>query len=153
MVCGPEAHIAAAVRLVAFSAAMKGRAELLLHPGDFTFAGGLAGGLALLGRSDRPTAIFAANDLMAAGVVAAAARVGLRIQHDVSIAGFDDSAVTHFIWPPLTTVQQPIRAMGRAAIHYLVALAGRGVDQASQIDLPLKLIVRESTAPPPDAAQ
>ncbi|WEK47827.1 MAG: LacI family DNA-binding transcriptional regulator [Candidatus Andeanibacterium colombiense] len=148
MVCGPEEHIAASVRLIAFRDATKGRAEVLLHPGDFAFAGGLAGGTALLDRADRPTAIFAANDFMAAGVVVAATRLGLRVPQDVSIGGFDDSAVAHFIWPPLTTVRQPIRSMARAAIDYLVALAGGREPPAARMELPLSLVVRESTAPP-----
>lgn len=151
MVCGPEAHIAAGVRLVAFREALAGKAELVLHPGDFTFSGGLGAGLALLDRAEPPTAIFAANDFMAAGVVAAATRLGLRIPRDLSIAGFDDSAVAHFIWPPLTTVRQPIRAMARSAIEYLVARAGGHGTPRTSVELPLNLIVRESTAPPPSA--
>jgi LacI family transcriptional regulator len=149
MICGPEAHIAASIRQVAFSDAVSGAAELIFHPGDFTFSGGFAAGTALLDRPDRPTAIFAANDFMATGAVAAATRLALQIPRDVSIAGFDDSAVTHFVWPPLTTVRQPIRAMARAAIEYLVKRAGGNENQRDQIELPLELVVRQSTAPPP----
>lgn len=145
MVAGPEAHIAAAVRLVAFREAVAGKAELIVHPGDFTFTGGLAAGAALLESPGRPTAIFAANDFMAAGVIVAATRLGLRVPEDVSIAGFDDSAVAHFIWPPLTTVRQPIRGMAHAAIESLVARAGGLATPRQQIDLPFELMVREST--------
>jgi DNA-binding LacI/PurR family transcriptional regulator len=83
-------------------------------------------------------------------VVVAATRLGLRVPQDVSIAGFDDSAVAHFIWPPLTTVRQPIRAMARAAIEYLVARAGGRETPDQQTELPLTLVVRESTAPARD---
>lgn len=154
MICGPETHIAAGGRLVAFRKAIEGKAELVLHPGDFTFAGGLVAGRALLDKTDRPTAVFAANDFMAAGAIVAATSLGLQVPHDVSITGFDDSAIAHFVWPPLTTVRQPIRAMARAAIEYLVALAsGREESPEPQTDLPLTLIVRESSAPPPTAAK
>jgi LacI family transcriptional regulator len=152
MVCGPEAHIAAGVRLVAFRETLAGRAELVTHPGDFTFDSGIAGGLALLDTTDRPTAIFAANDFMAAGVVAAASQLGLKVPGDVSVAGFDDSVVAHFVWPPLTTVRQPIRGMARAAIEYLVARAGGGEAPGERMALPLQLVVRQSTASAPSAA-
>ena len=144
-VAGPESHIAAAVRLVAFRDATAGRAELIVHPGDFTFAGGLAGGEALLAVDEPPTAIFAANDFMAGGVVAAVTRRGLKVPDDVSVAGFDDSAIARFIWPPLTTVRQPIRGMAHAAIEYLVALAGGQETPPRRLELPSRLIVREST--------
>ncbi|MBT2134457.1 LacI family DNA-binding transcriptional regulator [Croceibacterium sp. LX-88] len=152
MICGPETHIAAGVRLVAFREALQGKAELILHPGDFTFAGGLAAGRELLGGPDRPTAIFAANDFMAAGAIVAATSLGLQVPRDVSVTGFDDSAVANFIWPPLTTVRQPIRAMARAAIEYLVALASGRDGPEPRAELSLRLIVRESSAPPGAAA-
>jgi LacI family transcriptional regulator len=148
-VAGPENHIAAGVRLVAFREALEGKAELAVHPGDFTFAGGLAAGEALLAGRERPTAIFAANDFMAAGVIASATRRGLRVPHDLSVAGFDDSAVAHFTWPPLTTVRQPIRAMAAGAIEYLVALAAGSETPARRRELPFELVVRESTAAVP----
>lgn len=145
-VAGPQAHIAAAVRLVAFQEATAGRAELIVRPGDFTFAGGLAAGEALLALAEAPTAIFAANDFMAGGVVAAATRKGLRVPQDISVAGFDDSAIARFIWPPLTTVRQPIRKMAQAAIEYLVALAAGCETPPSRTELPSRLIERESIA-------
>jgi LacI family transcriptional regulator len=146
MVAGPENHIAAGVRLVAFREALDGRAELLVRAGDFTFTGGLAAGEALLKAAERPTAIFAANDFMAAGVIAAATRQGLRVPEDVSVAGFDDAAVAHFTWPPLTTIRQPIRAMAKAAIEYLVAQSSGATTPPQQVELPFQLIERSSTA-------
>jgi LacI family transcriptional regulator len=149
LVAGPENHIAAGVRLVAFREAVDGKAELVVRADDFTFAGGLAAGEALLAGSQRPTAIFAANDFMAAGVIASATRLGLRVPHDLSVAGFDDSAVAHFTWPPLTTVRQPIRAMAAGAIEYLVAHAAGSETPARRRELPFELVVRESTAAVP----
>ncbi|MXO58163.1 LacI family DNA-binding transcriptional regulator [Altererythrobacter salegens] len=153
VVCGPESHIAARIRSLAFQYAIGGRAEVFLHPGDFFFSGGLAAGEALLGRPDRPSAIFAANDFMAAGVIVAATRLGLRVPDDISVVGFDDSVVARFIWPPLTTVRQPIRAMARWAIEYLVALASGRETPERKLELPLSLMVRESTAPPAQVDQ
>jgi LacI family transcriptional regulator len=146
-VSGPQEHIAAAAREVAFREALSERADLAVQPGDFTFAGGLAAGERLLGSSERPTAIFAANDLMAAGVVAAATRAGLRVPQDISVAGFDDSVIAHFVWPRLTTVRQPVREMARAAIEYLLARAGGAEMPAERTVLPIELVVRESTGP------
>lgn len=148
-VAGPEAHVAAGVRSVAFREALAGKAELIVHPGDFTFSGGLAAGEVLLGLADRPTAIFAANDFMAAGVVVSATRANLQVPGDVSIAGFDDSAVAHFIWPPLTTVRQPIRDMAAAAVEYLVANAAGRETPARTRKLEFELIKRQSTGPAP----
>jgi LacI family transcriptional regulator len=146
-VSGPKSHIAAGVRLVAFSDAIEGKADLVVHPGDFTFAAGLAAGDTLLGSPKPPTAIFAANDFMASGVMAVAARLGLRVPEDVSIAGFDDSPAAQFTWPRLTTVRQPIRQMAHDAIGYLVAVASGREGGAPQIELPVQLVVRESTGP------
>jgi len=151
-VSGPDAHIAAGVRVIAFREALARAAEPLesiVQAGDFTFAGGLAAGEALLSRPDRPTAIFAANDFMAAGVVAAANRLGLRVPLDLSIAGFDDSAIARSVWPPLTTVRQPIRAMAQAAIHYLVELAGERERLPRHVVFPYQLVVRSTTGPAP----
>ncbi|OYW82841.1 MAG: hypothetical protein B7Z20_13370, partial [Sphingobium sp. 32-64-5] len=147
LIGGPEDHIAAAERVVAFREAAQGRAELVFHPGDFTFEGGLAAGEALLAMPDRPSAIFATNDFMAAGVVAAATQRGLRVPQDISIAGFDDSAVVRFMWPPLTTVRQPIRKMARAAIDYLVAQASGRELPERRVGLESELVVRASTGP------
>jgi LacI family transcriptional regulator len=147
-VSGPDAHIAASVRLVAFRdtlARCGAPVESTVVPGDFTFAAGLAAGEALFTRSDRPTAVFAANDFMAAGVVAAATHHGVRVPDEVSIAGFDDSAVSRFVWPPLTTVRQPIRAMAQAAIRYLIDLASGRESATQRTEFPFQLVVRSST--------
>lgn len=147
LVGGPEDHIAAAVRVVAFREAARGRADLLFQPGDFTFEGGLAAGEALLAMADPPSAIFATNDFMAAGVVTAATRRGLKVPEDISIAGFDDSAVVRFLWPPLTTVRQPIRKMAGAAVEYLIAQASGAELPERHAELASELVVRASTGP------
>ena len=107
--------------------------------GDFSFAAGAAIAERMLAADHRPTAIFASNDGMALGVLAQANRMGLRVPSDVAVAGFDDSPGSRMVFPPLTTVRQPIPAMARAAVLTLL-----GHDEASE-PLEYELIVRGST--------
>lgn len=95
----------------------------LVVPGDFTFPSGMAGCTALLGLPEPPTAIFAANDDMALGVLAAAQQHGLQVPRDLSVAGFDDAPLAGLVWPPLTTVRQPVSEMAEAAVDMLVSRA------------------------------
>ncbi|HLV03355.1 LacI family DNA-binding transcriptional regulator [uncultured Georgenia sp.] len=105
----------------------------------------------LLARPDRPTAVFAANDLMALATIDAARDVGLRVPQDLSVVGFDDVPEAVAATPPLTTVAQPIQQMGAEAIGLLVELvAGREV-ATEHVRLPTRLVERGSTAPPPDS--
>lgn len=147
LVNGPEAHRAAPVRRAAFLAEI---ARLGGNPdaaaqadGTFLFESGIDAGKILLDRADRPTAIFAANDEMAAGVVAAAGELGLRVPADVAVAGFDDSDVAGFVWPPLTTIRQPICEFSRLAVEMLINPRPDGPPQV--ISLPVELIVRRSS--------
>ncbi|WP_345763673.1 LacI family DNA-binding transcriptional regulator [Diaminobutyricibacter sp. McL0608] len=102
----------------------------------------------LLSRADRPTAIFAANDLSAIAVIKAATELGLDVPGDVSVVGFDDipEASTHN--RPLTTVAQPMQQLGAAAADLLVALMKGESPSPTHIRLPTRLIVRATTAPP-----
>jgi LacI family transcriptional regulator len=121
----------------------------LVYQGEFSFDSGVRGAQELLARPVRPTAVFASNDDMALGVLSTAQRLGLSIPADLSIAGFDDSPSASLVWPPLTTVRQPIEDMARVAVDLLVdstAEAGEG----TSVDLVLRheLVVRGSTAAP-----
>lgn len=109
---------------------------------------GYAAARTLLGRADRPTAIFAANDLQALGVYQAAREAGLGIPEDLSVVGFDDLPVVAWVDPPLTTVHQPLTEMAVAATELALALS-RG-EKLPQIGLELatSLTVRGSTAAP-----
>ena len=123
----------------------------LVHQGGFTFASGVDAAHHLLSRRTRPSAVFASNDDMALGVLATAQRVGLSVPDDLSIAGFDDSAASGLVWPPLTTVRQPMDGMARAAVEMLIA-ANRA-DGAVPVAgvhrvLPHELVVRDSTSAP-----
>ncbi len=116
----------------------------------FSHEAGVAAGLKLLGlpAHRRPTAIFAASDIIAMGVYQAARQLGLRIPDDLSIVGFDDTHLATLVSPPLTTVHQPLAAMGSAAVRSLVDIAhGRPVT-GGPIRLATRLMVRDSTAAP-----
>jgi LacI family transcriptional regulator len=94
-----------------------------------------------------PTAIFAMNDDSAAGVISAAAQMGLSVPSDVSVAGFDDSWIAQSVWPNLTTVYQPITEMAQAAAEMLIARNGTD-STPDAIELPYRIVLRDSTARP-----
>src|SRR5690606_29497721 len=87
---------------------------------------GVAAGERLLSMSPRPTAVFAANDLLAIGILQAARHAGVRVPADLSVVGFDGTVMADVTQPPLTTVVQPMRAMGRAAVRLLVETLQNG---------------------------
>jgi LacI family transcriptional regulator len=103
----------------------------------------------LLSRTPRPTAIFAGNDETAAGVYRTAYLRGLRIPHDLTVIGFDDSPLASRLCPSLTTMRQPIRDMGRLAAEKLIAKISRteGPSNAATTVFP-HLVVRESSGRP-----
>jgi DNA-binding LacI/PurR family transcriptional regulator len=103
----------------------------------------------LLSLAERPTAIFAASDLQALGVLEAAARLGLRVPDDLSVVGFDDVEIASYVG--LTTVRQPLTESGRHGARLLLrALAGEDIEPRGEL-LDLELVVRRTTAPPPRA--
>ncbi|MCC3765908.1 LacI family DNA-binding transcriptional regulator [Glycomyces sp. TRM65418] len=126
-----------------------------LHPdreltaaGRFDAESGGRAAAALLDLADPPTAIFAANDTMAIGVMREARSRGLRVPEDLSLVGFDDTYNAAWTEPPLTTVRQPLRRMGRVAARTLLELADGREPDSHHVQLATDLVVRESTAPP-----
>jgi LacI family transcriptional regulator len=115
---------------------------------DFEFAPGIAAAAALLDVSEPPTAIFAFNDAIAAGALVAAHQRGIRVPEDLSIVGFDDIKYATIVSPPLTTVRQPLAEIGRTGVHLLIRLIEGERPQSVRIELPVRLVVRGSTAPP-----
>ena len=103
---------------------------------------------ALLSHPDRPTAIFAANDLSAMGPMDVARELGLDVPGDLSVVGFDDIPESIRTTPPLTTVHQPIQAMGAAGITMLIALMNDSPVAQTHVRLPNSLVVRGTTAAP-----
>jgi len=147
---GAKDQAASEPRFKGFKKAMKAHGlaidEALVYQGDFTFPSGVAGANHLLARRQRPTAVFASNDDMALGVLSAAQRLGLQVPGELSIAGFDDSPAATLVWPPLTTVRQPIEEMARVAVDLLVTPAGNGDEPAAtERVLPHQLVPRDST--------
>ena len=117
-------------------------------PGEYDFEGGRNAARQLLALPRRPSAVFAANDLSAFGLMGVFQEHGLRIPEDVSVVGFDDVAAAAQVHPALTTVRQPLADMGRAAVSTLLAqIAGVGAG-TTRVTLPAELIVRRSTAAP-----
>lgn len=96
-------------------------ADELSVEGNYRFESGIQAGEHLLDRADRPTAILASNDEMAAGVLHVAHRLGIAVPAQLSVIGFDDSPTASHIWPPLSTVRWPITDMGSVAARKLVA--------------------------------
>jgi len=130
-------------------AGLKAQKSFILQ-GNFTRESGYACAARLLSRADPPTAIFAANDPMGVGALQAAHDLRLALPKDLSVVGFDDTLAAG-TYPPLTTVARDYKEMGRTAMRLLVERLNDEAQPATpaQIDVPIRLVVRQSTAPPP----
>ncbi len=150
-VAGRPDHYAVSERHLGFVDAMQSAAlpirEEWIKIGASTFDSGKDCGVALLKNTPRPTAIFAGNDEMAAGVMSIAHTLGIRIPEDLSVAGFDDSDLARQSWPALTSVRQPVQAMAKAAADLLFL----SLKTPSNTDLSrcfaCEIILRDSTGP------
>jgi LacI family transcriptional regulator len=152
-VMGREDHASAQARRKGFVDALAelGCPDFAEAAGMYQFEIGIDAAKALMQSPTPPTAIFAANDDSAAGVMAGLAQLGLKVPDDVSVAGFDDSWIAKSVWPYLTTMHQPIAEMGEEVARMLIerndAVAGT---QAKMLDC--QLVIRGSTAPPKQPA-
>ena len=120
-----------------------------LAQGEFSFRSGFECAERLLATTPPPTAIFASNDDMALGALAASRRFGLAVPGQLSIAGFDDTPMASTVWPQLSTVAQPIFQMAAAACDLIIggeARAGEGPPPSRLLDF--RVVMRESTAAP-----
>ncbi|WP_077037635.1 substrate-binding domain-containing protein [Pelomonas sp. KK5] len=120
------------------------RDPALVLRGDHTAPGGRDAAQKLMAMKDRPTAVFASNDLSAICAMPALLAAGLRVPDDISIVGFDDLPAASQLHPALTTVRQPIAEMGRAAVNTLLAVIAGLEVAARQVTLPTELVVRGS---------
>jgi LacI family transcriptional regulator len=108
--------------------------------------------VALLSLPDRPTAVFAANDLSAIAMVEVASNRGLSVPRDLSVVGFDDIPEASQLNPALTTIRQPMQNLGASAAHMLIALMAGEEPEHMHVRLPTRLVRRATTAPPPAAS-
>ena len=118
--------------------------EELVEEGDFRINGGYQAMKKFLKLSMPPTAIFAANDLLALGAMQVIQKKKYHIPEDFCIIGFDDIRLASFVYPPLTTIRQPMLEMGALAVKMLLRIIEEGEFNQRKIVLKSKLIIRES---------
>ena len=121
----------------------------LVVEGEFSFDSGVRGAEKLFNLKHRPTAVFAANDDMAAGVIRVALERGLRVPEDVSVCGFDDTPMSRQIFPALTTVHQPVRDMAHTAAIELLGAIHKRETVERMLHVPYTLQLRRSTGAAP----
>ncbi|MDD1966110.1 LacI family transcriptional regulator [Pseudomonas putida] len=155
-ICGPAQTSVARMRLAGYQRAMREAGvevqDSWVVESDFTGPSGYQAACTLL-ETDRPTAIFAANDMVGIGVLRAAAERNVKVPADLSVVGFDDIQMSQFVYPALTTVGQSILQLGERAAEVLlrrITTRGEAPDVQQSIVAP-SMVLRESTAPPPNA--
>jgi LacI family transcriptional regulator len=155
-IVGNPDQAASAERMAGFYEAVRefDDVETYIAQGDFSYASGLTAAKQLLDRRPPPTAIFASNDDMAAAVVSVAHRRHLDVPQQLTVVGFDDTMSAVTLWPPLTTVHQPVRELGAEALRLLAAQVSKPAEQAEPLGdhlLDYKIVHRQSVARPNDA--
>ncbi|MFF3849375.1 LacI family DNA-binding transcriptional regulator [Streptomyces sp. NPDC002328] len=149
---GPQRWYSARDRLDGWRSALAahGRAEPPVVEGDWSAASGYAAGRQLAADGGL-TAVFAANDDMAIGLIRALTEAGRRVPEDVSVVGFDDIPVAAYTTPPLTTMRQPFDTMAQDGLKLLVhAIENPRADPLPMTDPPVELVVRASSSAPPE---
>jgi DNA-binding LacI/PurR family transcriptional regulator len=150
---GPDQLWSCRARLDGYRSALR-RADLpvdedLVRFDELTADAGRRRARELLALPDPPTAIAAANDAQAFGVLQAIAERGLRSPTEISVTGFDDLPIATWATPPLTTVKQPLAAMAATAFWMLTSSPTEREVQPRHLELETTLVIRASTAPPP----
>lgn len=163
---GPSDNDEAQARLAGYREGLKAGMREAVFDGDFTEESGWAAGRRIALSRPRPDAVFAANDMMAVGCIAALREAGLRVPEDIAVAGFDDIPIARYVSPALTTIRVPIAAMGTAALEALSqavqaqaaqtraapgAKEARATKSPRAVVLPVELIVRRSCGAGPPA--
>ncbi|MFE5003319.1 LacI family DNA-binding transcriptional regulator [Streptomyces sp. NPDC056696] len=151
LVLGPDDHVPSMRKLAAARGVVRAAGGTLpedaVERAMFSLEGGQAAAARLMRRGI--TGIICASDPLALGAVRAARREGLRVPDDISVVGYDDSAFMNCTEPPLTTMRQPIEAMGRAAVELLVTQIQGGSVTPGELLFEPELVVRGSTAQAP----
>jgi LacI family transcriptional regulator, galactose operon repressor len=150
---GPQHNADARERLRGFRHAMRGMAvtatKALECSGDFTEESGFAAGHRLAELTPRPTAVFAANDSMAVGVLASLTAAGVKVPEEMSVVGFDDIPIARYVNPPLTTIRVDIAELGKCAFALLLDAIGNPAAHTPRHDLvATTLVVRKSCGAP-----
>ncbi len=146
---GPAGNVDAEERLRGYRKALaEGGGEIspsLEIDGDFSQLSGYESACEIIRREPRPTAVFAANDYMAIGLISALSERGVRVPRDMAVTGFDDIELARYLSPPLTTVRVDAYGLGeRAVIQWLEAVRSNGASRPKQEVLPTTLVVRTS---------
>lgn len=151
-ISGPSRNTFPHERLVGFRKAMfEHRLELRedwIFPGEYTMDSGRAAARHFAASNEMPTAIFAANDEMAIGLISTLKQLGFEVPRDVSVIGFDDIGVSQNYAPPLTTMRQPREQIGRIATETLINILEGNISDPGPVRVVLRneLVIRESTA-------
>lgn len=152
VVAGPLALVNARERLGGYRRALAeagiAHDDDLVQTGDYTAAAGYRAGTYFLALESPPTAVFAASDDSAFGLVHAYREAGLDVPGDLSVVGFDDLSSARWVEPPLTTVHQPVAEMGASAVRLAVAAIAGGREARGPIVLETHLVLRATTGPP-----
>ncbi|QPC83355.1 LacI family DNA-binding transcriptional regulator [Phototrophicus methaneseepsis] len=123
--------------------------DMFITTSDHSFEMGVEVGLQLAQMDPRPTAIFGLSDVTAIGVMHALDQMNLCIPKDISVMGYDNIPLSGYMLPSMTTIDQPINAMGKTAVRVLLNHIQNASKQSERAVLPTQLIVRNSTAAPP----
>ena len=118
----------------------------LVEQGDFSFESGEACAHRLMAQEKPPSAIFACNDYMAAGVLKTAQQLGVLIPQKLSVVGFDDAPVSQQLWPMLTTVKQPVQEIAATSAQLLLDIIQNRTQKEQAVKLECEMVIRESTA-------
>ena len=151
---GHPDHHSSDLRFEGFKRALErvglGVDETLIEQGFYSFDSGYKAAERLLQLENPPTAVFASDDSTAIGVMHYAHEIGLDIPAELSVVGFDDELVSRYVWPPLTTVRQPVEEMGKAAIECLLECMENkdAPEEERTVVLPHDVQIRKSTARP-----
>jgi DNA-binding LacI/PurR family transcriptional regulator len=148
-VAGPQSWWSARDRASGWRSALvdAGAPQPPIIAGDWSPGSGYAAGVQLA-RSGGVSAVFVANDDMAIGVLRGLAEAGLRVPNDVSVVGYDDIPAAAYLMPPLTTIRQDFEAVAARGLALLLERIGGPAERHQPADLPVRLVIRDSTAPP-----
>ena len=154
-ITGPDGNVLTIARREGM-VAERARLGLPVHPdwiirGDFSLESGHEAAGRILAMNDRPTAVFCSADMVSFGLVAGLIAGGLRVPEDISVVGFDDIEMSGSYVPALTTIRQDRHRLGRRAAEVLLTqLATGNGHPVAEAAVPVELVIRSSTAPPPN---